>query len=333
MINIKISIPIKNEALIDQAPQSKGIWKNCKFHINSNIQEADFWVVYEGLSKKEKIKCNRNNTILITGEPPSVKQYQKSFINQFGHIITCHTNLEHENVINTQQALSWRVGIQYNDKNRKNNTKHFKSYDILKKIKNVPKNKNVSVIISNKQITKGHKQRYKFANKLKEYFKDQIDIYGAGMKPIPDKWDAIAPYKYHIAIENSVYDDYWTEKLSDSFLGLSYPIYHGCPNIYKYFSQKSLSRIDINQKNIIEDIEKIIDSNTYEKNINELVKAKQLILDKYNLFPLLHDICNKININNPDQNKEKIILKPENKTNSDVIKKYIRKIYEFGNKI
>ena len=61
--------------------------------------------------------------------------------------------------------------------------------------------------------------------------KKDIDI-----NPIEDKFDALIGYKYHLALENSVIPDYWTEKLADSLLAWCKPIYYGCPNINDYFS-------------------------------------------------------------------------------------------------
>ena len=72
---------------------------------------------------------------------------------------------------------------------------------------------------------------------------------GHGFNDIPDKWEAIAPYKYHIVLENTVQPDCWSEKLADSFLGFSLPIYHGCPNIHDYFNKDSLFLIDIDDIN------------------------------------------------------------------------------------
>ena len=42
------------------------------------------------------------------------------------------------------------------------------------------------------------------------------------LNDIPDKWDAIAPYKYHIVFDNLLSNrTHWSEKLADSFLGFS----------------------------------------------------------------------------------------------------------------
>jgi hypothetical protein len=151
----------------------------------------------------------------------------------------------------------------------------------------------MSIICSNKFFTKGHKQRFEFCKKLKNHFKDQIDWFGAGVNPLDSKWDGIAPYKYHITLENSCFDDYWTEKLIDPYMAGSYPIYCGAPNIGNYFDvDRQLTLIDVKYPKLaIAKIEKLIADNTYEKARENLITARDLAMDKYNLFNIIAEIC------------------------------------------
>ena len=85
-----------------------------------------------------------------------------------------------------------------------------------------------------------------FRGEIENRTSDKISTFLAiGFDPIPDKWDAIYLYKYHIVLENCSIPDYWTEKLADAFLGLAYPIYYGCTNLSSYFPEKSFTPIDI----------------------------------------------------------------------------------------
>lgn len=322
-LKIKISTASTGKPFMRQLPSIMPIWDNCEFFINEDIPECDFWVVYGGLEKEESVLVPKENTIFITNEPPSVKKYHKNFINQFESIITCH-EIKHKNVIHTQQSLPWWIGHKIGTSTET----YSKTYDELKSIKKTYKTKTISLIASNKTFTKGHKKRYKFLKILEKTLGKEIDIYGIGFNPINDKWDAIAPYKYHIVIENSSYNDYFTEKLSDSFLGLSYPIYYGCPNIYDYFSKDSLSLININKPDeAVKIIRQIIENNQYEKSLKDLEISKDLILDKYQLFPAL---CNYVNKNIKNEEKISITLKPEKK---DSFKKIIKKIIKIPLKI
>lgn len=313
---IKISTANSGKPFIKQLQSFNPVWDNCEFFINENITECDLWVVYGGLAQKESVLVAKENTLFITNEPPSVKKYQKEFLNQFEAVITCH-HINHPHVIHTQQSLPWWVGHQIEGTSKE----YSKTYDELKSITNINKTKTISLIASNKTFTTGHKKRYVFLKKIQEVFGTEIDIFGIGFNPINDKWDAIAPYKYHIVLENSSYPDYFTEKLSDAFLGLSYPIYYGCPNIYDYFPKNTVSQIDIGRPDeAIETIKNIIRSNQYEQSLSDLQHAKDLILDTYQLFPALCTYANR-----HIKNKEKILftLKPEK---GSYLKSFIRKI-------
>lgn len=312
---IKLSTTGGGTPFIKQAPHMVPTWGNCEFFINTDTEECDLWVVYGGLGKRES--AHTGATLLITNEPPSVKTYSKKFTDQFSAVLTCQ-NIKHPNVIHSQQALPWWVGHKMKA-DGSDDVKYEKTYDELMSLPTPTKTKPLSIIVSNKQFTKGHRQRYDFAQFLKKELGDQIDIFGID-KPLEDKWDAIAPYKYHIVIENATVADYWTEKLADAFLGESYPIYFGAPNIAKYFSLDTLTTIDISSpQEALVTIKKIIGSGAYERSVSALAHAKQLILTKYQLFPMLAAYANTL-----PEHSEKVptTLAPESE--SSIVKGIIR---------
>lgn len=307
MIRIKVTTNFANEPFKRQTPNMSGIWGNCEFYINKDIEECDYWFVYRDLNKQEKVKCSLDKTYFITGEPESIKIFDKDFLNQFANIITSQKNIIHEKKILSQEGLPWLIGRKnrLDERNRS-----FMIYDDFKNKREYKKDKIISVITSNKYNTDGHKKRYDFVMKLKEAFGDNIDVFGRGINEIEDKWDAIASYKYHIVIENSIYDDYWTEKLADTFLAGAYPFYYGCSNISKYFDDSCYTKIDINKfDESLKIIEKIIKDETYEKSIESIREAKDLILDKYNFFAMVNQI---VSIEKKEENDvQDITLKPE----------------------
>lgn len=319
MFRIKLSTNFPEWSLLRQTPGSKGIWDNCQFFVDLDIEECDYWVVYSGLLKPEKTICPPENTFFITGEPPTFKKYDSKFLNQFATIVTCHQDIKHPNVVHTQQGYPWHVGRYI-----KNgiNISFSKDYDELKTIKNFSKDRLLSVISSNKDFTEGHKKRVEFVRKLAEHFSPKIDIFGRGIRDIEDKWDAISRYTYHIAIENSSFNDYWTEKLSDAFLGGAYPFYYGCPNLSDYFPPGSYTSIDINDfKKSVSIIEDAIENQQYEKSIEEITKARHLVLDKYNLFAMISDLCNNKKFNT---GRVAITLKPEDNSSTNIAKRVLK---------
>jgi len=49
------------------------------------------------------------------------------------------------------------------------------------------------------------------------------------------KFECLKESQFHIAIENSRQENYFTEKLCDALITKNIPIYYGCPNISKFF--------------------------------------------------------------------------------------------------
>lgn len=254
--------------LLRQTQDEKGKWGDYQFVLNKDIPECDYWVVYDILPKTETCRCNPKNLIFITGEPPHIGGYSGPFLKQFNHIITCHDDITGSNVYRRQQALPWFIN---------------KGYIELSQMEPVEKTKTLSLITS-----KRDDMRYRFALVAKKHFGDEIDLFGNGIKPVADKWDALAPYKYSVIMENGRYDDYFTEKLSDCFLAFTYPFYHGCQNLQYYFPIPSMTMIDIGDfENSFRRIEDVIKQGRYETRQRYLTKSRDLILNRYNLFPML----------------------------------------------
>jgi hypothetical protein len=96
------------------------------------------------------------------------------------------------------------------------------------------KSKLVSMISSSKNWTEGHKFRLETTRKVKGY-----DLFGRGFKEIEHKNEGLEPYMFSIAIENSVSNYYWTEKIMDCFSTKTIPIYRGC-DVSKWFNSDGI---------------------------------------------------------------------------------------------
>ncbi|OGC46090.1 hypothetical protein A2V49_04565 [candidate division WWE3 bacterium RBG_19FT_COMBO_34_6] len=329
MIKIKISTSTPDWPLLRQTSQSKGVVGNCLFFVdNYKNQDFDYWIVYDDLVNAEETVCYKDNLFLITPEPPTVKHYSNKFVSQFSTIITCQRNIKHQNILFEQQALPWHVGR--NQKNHEN-IGFSLDYDSLKKINidNIER-KLLSVIISNKAFTAGHKRRLKFVEYLLAQKDISLDVFGRGFNEIADKWDTVYNYKYHLVLENFIVNDYWTEKLSDCFLGGAYPIYSGAPNIEKYFDKRSLNQINIDNFNKSKEIIlKTIRSNKYEEAFPFIIDSRNKVLEEYNIFPFIVNIINKRFSNGGI--KEKIHLMP-NRACISTMERIELRISKFGNK-
>lgn len=293
MYKIKLSIAADNAGCGRQLPQGKLEWKGYQFSINENDEEADFWVVYsKGKRENETCLVAPQNTLFLTGEPDSVYHYSSGFVKQFGKVLSCQKNLKHKNLVPMQPAQPWHIGKQSKrdretGKEDKSATEYTQTYDTLK-VSKPEKTKLMSIITSNKAFTKGHRERIAFVMKLKEHYGDQLDLFGWGFNDFANKWDVISPYKYHIAIENCSTPHYWTEKLADTYLGNAFPFYIGAPNVGDYFSKDAFRMIDIHDpEGAIKIIDAAIAEGLAEKNADAIEKAKQQVLDEYNLFNLI----------------------------------------------
>ena len=287
-----------------QTPQGKGIWGNCQFFINEPIESCDFWFILDNLPNECSMFSN-NPPVFITIETPSVRpNINDRFLAQFEQVISYGRVLNHPCVIETICLSGWFIG---------GSAESHKIYDdFVAPIPQSNKNKLISVVSSNKSFTQGHRKRLKFVKILRNYFGENIDVYGSGINPFPDKWDVTVPYKYHVSLENSSCYNYVSEKLYDAFLGESFPIYYGCPNVHDYFGKESLSVIDIDKPNeAISIIENLISSQAYEKSLDDIRKSKDLVLNSYNMFAVLSKYCEEVYLQNLDKRMAKYTLKPE----------------------
>lgn len=227
----------------------------------------------------------RERRILICAEPESFHRYQKRFLAQFGHILTTQRGTGHRGVIYIQPAISWFVGVRFG-KDGAPNEYPLEFEDFV--AGNPPKTKLCSVVCSNKAVSKGHRKRLAFVERLKQVLGDQIDVYGRGFSEVRDKDEALAEYRFHIAIENSSHLDYWTEKLADPILRGCYPIYAGCPNLDDYFPKGSYTRIDIDRpEQAIHSIRAILQSELDREQVAALGEAKRRVLWEHNMLAVM----------------------------------------------
>jgi len=100
--------------------------------------------------------------------------------------------------------------------------------------------------------------------------------------------------QFSIIMENSVRDNYFTEKLIDCLITKTIPIYHGCSNIGDYFNKKGiitfsdlndlLSKISMLNENIYKNKLDVIEENyqkaleyfDFHKRVDQIIQQKQI---------------------------------------------------------
>jgi hypothetical protein len=271
-----------------QTPAASLRWEDCTFEINPTGGTFDFVAAYDGVPWDTTLACPPDATLLITGEPPSIKHYDARFAAQFHTVITCHTDLAHPRKLFSSQVHPWYAGVD----RRGGRIAAAQAIDALLAEPSPRKDRLISVIASDKAVTAGHRHRRALVARLQAHFGDRIDVFGRGIRDIGDKADAILPYKYHVALENSEFYDYWTEKISDSFICRAMPLYWGCPNIDNYFPSDSSIRINIyDPDGAVAVIERAIAGAAYESSTAAREEARRRTLTEYNLFAVVSALC------------------------------------------
>ena len=151
------------------------------------------------------------------------------------------------------------------------------------------KSKSASIISSNKW---NHRTNYIKA--ICEMNPNTFDYYGniqisnqSNFGYVPKKETSVLEYEKSVAIENSSQNNYFTEKILDCILCSTMPLYWGCPNISEYFPEGSYRLIDIQDPH---QIKELLEEPISKKEIKSLKQAKDLILNKYNIWPVIQKI-------------------------------------------
>lgn len=157
----------------------------------------------------------------------------------------------------------------------------------------------VSSIISGKAFTDGHKLRISFALYAQNFIKwDAYGNYGShnhawtrylGAPKYKD--DALIPYKYSFACENSFINGYVTEKLMDCITAETLCLYYGAPNVATFIHPGPYIQLDLTDWPIaVKTIQQAISSQQWEKRLHLIKQEKHRILTEISMFPILWNI-------------------------------------------
>lgn len=287
MKTVKITTGMLPEHLVRQTPGRGGTWGGYRFVVNQPVESCDYWVIVDDVIAAESARCPPENVFLLTQEPSSVRDYSARFLDQFARVLTCQHALPHRAKTIVPPYVPWQIGL--NGPDGRALRRPELDLDLLSATDHHDtKSAVVSVICSDKAFTAGHRRRIDFVDRLRARFKDRIHCYGRGRWPLADKVGALAAYRYHVALENGVWPDYWTEKIGDAYLLGAFPIYHGCPNLAEFFDPRSFAAIDLDEPDrALETIERLIESDTFERSRDALRDAKQRMLGEHNVFAAL----------------------------------------------
>lgn len=132
-----------------------------------------------------------------------------------------------------------------------------------------------SLIASKKRDLEGHKLRHQIADWVLAN-KVDVELLGSAYKSFGPKEDGLAPYRFSVVIENSSEQGYISEKLLDSLLCKTIPIYWGAPDIGKHFDTGGMI-ICSNFEDCIHAISKLT-MDDYEQRLPAIERNHQLAL-------------------------------------------------------
>ena len=232
-----------------------------------STDNADFVIALNGPPHDIAVNCAPDKIWALMHEPPT-PYYLPVHDGQpaFSRVYTTASHYRDQRHIPFFGALEWHID---------------RSYDQLAAAKYPDKSRALSWITSNANENDGHNLRLKFLRRLQKNGLP-FDLFGRGFTPIEDKWDGIAPYRYSIAFENFADDLYWSEKLTDCFLGFATPFYFGTETIDRYFPKGSYIRIDPDDPHVFQKMRARIEEGFHESNIDALTEARDLCLNRYN---------------------------------------------------
>lgn len=251
----------------------------CEIILNPQEEmKADFWIVFANARPRDEMHCAPENTLFIAAEPEEKKVYPKAFYAQFHRIIDTHRKSGHPRLLMHSPCLSWHVGLDHESHSFQIGYNELVKMDCPAGVEN-----KVSVVCSDAAFTSGQRERLEFLTGLKERLGDRLVHFGRGFRPVADKLEAIRGYRFHLVMENCRVPHYWTEKISDAYLGWSFPLYVGSPNLSEYFPEKSFIQLDIDDpEKAAEKISALLASPREDEEIAAIKKSRSLVLGKYN---------------------------------------------------
>jgi hypothetical protein len=239
-------------------------------------KRCDVLLVLNRVPEPIEVSVPRENVWMLVQEPaiPTMDFVWEGH-RRFARVLTHHPMEDSPRYIRSHPAIPWHVN---------------RTFDELDGSPPPQKSEWLSVIASNLSYFPGHRRRWEFVQYLRQRLDLESHLFGKGVRFVEDKWDALAPYRYSVAIENTSSPDYWTEKLADCFLAWTVPLYFGCTNILDYFPERSLIWLPVDRPEEalarIRDLEQEGEEGWVSR-LDALREARDLVLHDYQFFPHL----------------------------------------------
>lgn len=276
-------------------PGRSGVWGQLKGV--DNYKDADYYMVIDWLPRDAGI--DESKCIFLNAHPETVRPYRNM------SSYKCFAKIDA-----TEGIGFLEYWLKYD-------------YDYLKALQPMAKTEVLGCIMSNASNDNSHKlrrawldrfcthmyfssnPRYAFQKfnlfgriepeslSIKNYYQGALgssNPHGSaatgGNDHMSGKEETYREHKYMLEFDN-IGSNYFSERVLDCMLMWSMPLYWG-GQPHKYLPENSFRYIDINGRG--DDVIYIVNSNFYEEHLEDLAKARQILLDELQLWPKCHNI-------------------------------------------
>lgn len=276
-----------------QTPGRLGVWKNLKGV--DNYKDADYFGVIDYLPSDVRGQVDESKCVFLGAHPETLRAYRDM------------SNYKGLKMFDCKHAFGfgeWWLAYDY---------------DYLKALGQIAKTRPLGCIMSNAETDKSHLLRKDWLRRFtariyNESLKADFDLYG---RIVPDtdqmksfyrevcgSWDprgaaasggndhmsgkerVLEQHKYMLEFDN-IGTHYFSERVFDTILMWGMPIYFGGTKLHEYLGDNAFRYLDITGNGL--DVQNIVYSRFYEDHIEDLAKARTLLLDKYQLWPRIHE--------------------------------------------
>ena len=304
-----------------QTPKGDGLWETTEFRFDAPAaadQDCDWLLVYDHPQRGLATCLPKERRILWLTEPASIRDYDRAFIEQFGILLSTSPYPEFSGTnIHTHPSSPWFYGASVGAGDRSSKSSATMGLLQLSEQSEPEKPYLISAICSRKQINLNQVRRLRFLSMLKRSIGNELEIFGRGYKPVSDKSEALAPFKYTVVLENSLEDHCWTEKFADAVLAGCYPIYAGCRNIAHYFNPDGFAVVDTTRpKAAVKTVTDILaaDPAASPQVRRAMQDNKHRLLHQHQFFPHVSGILNELKLHATNERVASVRIAPPRKS-------------------
>jgi hypothetical protein len=271
-----------------QTPNNLGIWEDVQS--TTNLNEAEFLVIQDECHDVEVInRFSPEKRLYFSREALSTHlkgQYPSSEYNRFSYWDgTGYLPLRWW-YGSTKSASSQGYGGISMD------------YDQLINLQPPEKTKNLCCVLSNKEMTEGHRIRKKFTKSfLQKYSFDlfgSVEFRNSELKD-NDKMSNLMEYKYSLGFDNQDFiKDFFGTQCTDTILAWTVPIFWCGQELSKYLPEGSFIQFNARDLNEIDRIIDVIENDDYQARIPALKEAREYLLNHHNFFPTIKKLIDNV---------------------------------------